>query len=299
MKRIFLSMFIAALGLGFTATAVEAKRLGGGMSQGMKRQAPPPQKSPDTPQQAPQQNATPAAPANAAAPAAAPRRAWMGPVAGLAAGLGIAALASHLGFGEGLANIMTIVLLALVAFFVIRFLLRRFGPKPAGAPGMQFAGAGSAGNVPLRDERFGGAPGAGTAFAPAVQPAVGASRLPAGFDAASFERAAKMIFIRMQAANDSGDLDDLRKFSTPEMFAAFRLDLQDRRDAKQRTDVVQLDAQAIDWAEEDGQQIVSVRFHGLVREEENGVATPFDEVWHLVRPVDGSREWAIAGIQQS
>jgi len=29
------------------------------------------------------------------------------------------------------------------------------------------------------------------------------------------------------------------------------------------------------------------------------VAAPFDEVWHLVKPVDGSREWAIAGIQQN
>nr|HET7858121.1 Tim44 domain-containing protein [Caldimonas sp.] len=44
-------------------------------------------------------------------------------------------------------------------------------------------------------------------------------------------------------------------------------------------------------------QVVSVRFHGLIREEAEAGATPFDEVWHLVRPGDGSREWAIAGIQ--
>ena len=37
-----------------------------------------------------------------------------------------------------------------------------------------------------------------------------------------------MIFIRMQAANDSGDLNDLRAFTTPEMFAAVKLDLQER-----------------------------------------------------------------------
>jgi predicted lipid-binding transport protein (Tim44 family) len=31
----------------------------------------------------------------------------------------------------------------------------------------------------------------------------------------------------------------------------------------------------------------------------DGAVTPeaFDEVWHLVKPADGSREWAIAGIQ--
>jgi predicted lipid-binding transport protein (Tim44 family) len=43
---------------------------------------------------------------------------------------------------------------------------------------------------------------------------------------------------------------------------------------------------------------VSVRFHGLIREEPDSGTAPFDEVWHLVRPADGSREWAIAGIQQ-
>jgi predicted lipid-binding transport protein (Tim44 family) len=55
----------------------------------------------------------------------------------------------------------------------------------------------------------------------------------------------------------------------------------------------------LDVASEADRQIVSVRFHGLIREEDNGVAAPFDEVWHLVKPSDGSREWAIAGIQQT
>ena len=125
-----------------------------------------------------------------------------------------------------------------------------------------------------------------------------ASRLPAGFDAAAFERIAKMIFIRMQAANDAGDLNDLRAFTTPEMFAAARLDLQERGGVAQQTDVVQIDAEVLDFAQEDGRQIVSVRFHGLIRELKDGGADRFDEVWHLVKPLDASREWAIAGIQQ-
>jgi hypothetical protein len=72
----------------------------------------------------------------------------------------------------------------------------------------------------------------------------------------------------MQAANDAGDLEDLRRFSTPEMFAAFRLDLHERAGRAQRTDVVQLHAEAVDIAEEAGQQIVSVRYHGLLREDD-------------------------------
>ena len=126
-----------------------------------------------------------------------------------------------------------------------------------------------------------------------------AASVPAGFDVPAFERIAKMIFIRMQAANDSGDLNDLRGFTTPEMFAAIKLDLQERGGKGQRTDVVSVDAEVLDVASEAERQIVSVRFHGLIREEDNGVAEPFDEVWHLVKPADGSREWAIAGIQQT
>jgi predicted lipid-binding transport protein (Tim44 family) len=126
-----------------------------------------------------------------------------------------------------------------------------------------------------------------------------AGPVPAGFDKAGFERVAKLIFIRMQAANDAGDLNDLRQFSTPEMFATFRLDLQERGGAAQQTDVVQLEAEVVDVDALPDQQVVSVRFHGLIREAQDSGASRFDEVWHLVRPTDGSREWAIAGIAQN
>ena len=116
----------------------EAKRLGGGRASGMQRQAP--AKQADT--SPPAQNATPnqaakpaqAAPANAAAPAAAQagKRSWMGPIAGLAAGLGLAALASHLGFGEELANFMMIALLAVVTAAALMFWLKPVEPVPEG-----------------------------------------------------------------------------------------------------------------------------------------------------------------------
>jgi len=286
MKRILLSVFIASLSLGFAATPVEAKRLGGGMSQGMKRQLPakPAPDATPSPQQASKQ-ATPS-PTPAAAPTPAPKRSWLGPIAGLAAGLGIAALMSHLGFGGEFANIIMLALLVFAAVMLVRFVIRRFvRPSPA----LQFSGAGAGGGSLRMTE-----PGFGSG---AQQ--VSSGTVPAGFDVATFERAAKLVFMRMQAANDAGDLNDLRQFSTPEMFAAFRLDLQDRKNTTQTTDVQQLDAKILDVSEQDAQQLVSVRFSGLVREDRVGPTTPFDEVWHLVRPRDGSREWAIAGIEQT
>ena len=120
--------------------------------------------------------------------------------------------------------------------------------------------------------------------------------LPADFDVAAFERISKTIFIRVQAANDSVDLNDLRAFTTPELFAACGWICRSvaRRAADRRGDA---ECRIARFAQESEQQVVSVRFHGLIREEANAPAAAFDEVWHLVRPLDASRSWAIAGIQ--
>lgn len=306
-----------------------AKRLGGGGFSGMKRSVPtqPAQRTPD----APTQNAAPAKPSQAqpgattgTTPAAAPRRNWMGPIAGLAAGLGLAALMSHFGMGEAFANVLMMALLAMAAVFVIGWLMRRFG-KGTQAPargGLAYAGAGN-GPGPVQREQPGAAAhntfrqdnaaftGASqghvpVAFDPALNPplnggvAPGASAaLPADFDQAGFERLARMIFIRMQAAHDAGDLNDLRQFTTPEMFAAIRVDLQDRGSQPNVTDVVDVQSEVLDLSEEGDRQIVSVRYHGRIRETVGGPVESFDEIWHLVKPAKGDGQWAIAGIQQT
>ena len=296
MKSFVIALAVALVAATSVPGDAFARRIGGGGAAGMQRSVPP-RVAPEAPRPVPPtaQPAGPNAAATAAPAAAAAKRSWLGPIAGLAAGLGIAALMSHLGFGEAFGNILTLVLLAGVAFFAIRFLLRRFGPKAAtGSTGsLQLAGAGA----PLPPARL--EPQAYAVGTAPLAAAANAPSLPAGFDAEGFERIAKMIFIRLQAANDAGDLKDLRAFTTPEMFAAVRLDLQERGPTAQRTDVVRVDAEVLDVASEADRQVVSVRFHGLIREQIDGVAEPFDEVWHLVKPTDGSREWAIAGIQQS
>lgn len=321
-KLLWMVTLAVGMALALAPAVSEAKRLGGGKPSGMQRAAP------DKPVQSTPTNATPntpaapaaapnAAPGTAGAAAAAPKRSWMGPIAGLAAGLGLAALFSHLGMGEGFANFVMLALMALVAFIVIRLLMQRFmgGGVQRSPLAMAGAAAGSAPPVvtpPPRfvDERPGMQREAlapvtiGSALqpplaVPALAAAPAAPVLPAGFDVEGFERLAKMLFIRLQAANDGADLNDLRNFTTPELFASLRVDLQDRGDAKQHTDVVKVDARLIDFAQEAERQVVSVRFNGLIREDAGAEAAPFDEVWHLVKPTDDSRNWAIAGIQQA
>lgn len=318
MKIWWMSALVAGLVLTMAPTESDARRLGGGKSTGMQRSAPekPAPSSPNssntpaTPAATPN---TPAAPAAAAAPtagaaaaaaAAAPKRSWMGPIAGLAAGLGLAALLGHFGLGGEFASLLMMVLLGVVAFVVIRMLMRRFAgggmqPATAGATAGAYARADTA-SAPL--QRAAWAPAAATAAVPAAVTAAAspaASSLPEGFDAEGFERIAKTIFIRLQAANDSADLDDLRNFTTPELFASLRVDLHERGTATQQTDVVTVQAQVLEFAQEPDRQVVSVRFQGLMREEAGSAAAPFDEVWHLVKPQDDRRGWAIAGIQQT
>jgi len=284
------ALMAAALVLGFTLSIgdAEAKRLGGGSSSGMQRQSVAPSKTTNA---APAQQ-QPAAPA--AAPQAQPKRSWMGPLAGLAAGLGLAALASHFGFGEGLANFMMMALLAMVVIGVIGYFMRKKAAPPQG--GIQYAGAGAAygANAP-REPEF--APAGGSA-APAAAVTGGAGNIPAGFDVEGFVRNAKVNFIRLQAANDAGNLDDIREFTSPEMFGEIKMGMAERGNAKQETDVAQLNAEVIDVTEEAARYVVSIRFTGLISEERGAAPAPFDEIWHMTKPTDNSRGWVLAGIQQ-
>ncbi|KON81338.1 Tim44-like domain-containing protein [Azoarcus sp. PA01] len=282
MKRFFLTLFAVVLSVGLTLPDAEAKRLGGGKSFGAQRDA-----TTQAPA-APMARSADTAP-NAAATAgqAAKKSSWMGPLAGLAAGLGLAALASHLGMGEGLANILMIALLALAAFAVFRLVMR----KRSTAPAIQYAAAGAGGGTVAMPAQ---ASGVAAAAAPS-----GAGMLPAGFDEGAFVRQAKLNFVRLQAANDARNLDDLREFVTPEMFAELQMQIQERGDAVQRTEVVDLHAEVVGYAEEAQRHLVSVRFHGLIREEAGAAPVEFDERWHLAKALDGSCGWVVAGIQQS
>ncbi len=294
-----LALFALALTIGLAVpvgNAEAAKRLGGGSSLGMQRQMTPPAKAPAAaPAPSAPTNAAAAKPGAAAAAPAAAGRSWMGPIAGLAAGLGLAALASHFGFGEELANFMMMALLAFVVIAAVGFFMR----KRAMAQQPAMAGVGARMNgMQYSAERM--EPAGRTYDAPQNVGAGGtapAANIPANFDVPGFVRNAKVHYIRLQAANDAGNLDDIREFTTPEMFAEIKMAIGERAGATQETDVVAIEAEVIEVVEEGNRYIVSVRFTGQVREDA-GPATAVDEIWHLVKPIQGQGGWLLAGIQQ-
>ena len=302
------------LGLSLTLTTgdAEAKRLGGGKSSGMQRESVAPQKAAPNAAPAPTQAAAPAAAATTAGAAAAaqPKRSWMGPLAGLAAGLGLAALASHFGFGEELASMLMIGLAVMAVLMVVGFIMRKRAaaqqPAMASANGMGYAPAGAPmQDAPVMKQAGFSTPAIGSGLAGSGAPAAVSleaverkGNIPADFDVAGFTRNAKVNFIRLQASNDAGNLDDIRDFTSPEMFAEIKMDIDERGKVAQETEVVTLNAEVLDVAEEAVRYVVSVRFTGEIREEKGAAPTALDEVWHLAKPRDGSKGWVVAGIQQ-
>lgn len=282
--RKLLTVLIALISLSVFASDAEARRLGGGRNIGKQREA------------IGQQQAAPRAPAQQQAapgttntPAQQPGAAgkWLGPLAGLALGAGLAALFLNNGLAGVLAGLLMIGLIIAAAFYVAR-LLRA---KPVAAP-MQYAGAGAAG---------GGQPDkVAPAFGGTAPHSVAAARRwPAGFDADEFARHARLNFVRMQAVHDRNDLEAMREVLTPEMYGEIEADIRLAGGMQQQTEVVTLNAEVLDVATESNVYVVSVRFSGLIRESADEEPQRFEEIWHLEKPVSGRSGWLVAGIQQA
>ena len=309
MKRLLVAALATAATLAMVqADLADAARIGGGRSFGMQRSIVPPaaRTAPSTnafsgPAANPVMPATPGAaaarpapvPATVGAAASASRTSrWLGPIAGLAAGLGLAALFAHLGLSETVGSLLLVGLLVIGAIALVRaFAARRAAPasyRYAGASGEAARPTFEPARAPAGDPAWGSPAGA----------VAGAGRYPPGFDPVPFLAQAKQQFRRLQAAYDRGERGLLDDVTTPEMQAEIARDLA-ARGAHVPTDVVTLDADIVEVAQERDRYVASVRFHGTLREDGAAMPQPFEETWHLVKPVDGSTGWLLAGIQQT
>lgn len=300
MKKLFIALMVVASTLSIAVTEAQAKRLGGGgsfgkQSQGVSRQAPT-QSSQAT---------------NAAKPAAAPQGAippkpaspWKGILGGALLGLGLGALLSHFGLGGAMASmISTILMVALLAFaamFIYRMFRRKSNEgdaKPAFAGG--YGGSANTPEIGSRIDPSYAQPAALQADSMGTGVLDAPWGIPADFDVPSFLRNAKTYFIRLQAAWDKADINDIREFTTPEMFAELKLQIQERGASSNNTDVVSLDAELLGVETIANDHLASVKFSGMIRESDSAPATAFAEVWNLSKPMSGQGGWVLAGIQQ-
>lgn len=328
MKKFFVILMLALTAMTVAMSGAEAKRLGGGGSFGKQssnysRQATP--SSPSSPSYA--------APARPAAPAATPQSVppkpaspWKGIVGGALLGLGLGALLSHFGMGGAMASmfstILMVALLAFVAMFLFRMFSRKnstatnasnnsnaFNPQPAYASaaepavytpeiGSRIEPVGIQAPATLQgNNEFGSSAAAANAATAAKAPIIPWG-IPTDFDVAGFVRSGKTYFIRLQAAWDKGDINDIREFTTPEMFGELRLQLQERGSAANNTDVVQIDGEMLGIETLAHDYLATIKFTGLIKEAPDASAEPFAEIWNLSKPLDGSTGWVLAGIQQ-
>lgn len=321
-KTLWSVVLVCAMVVG--AQDVWAKRLGGGLSFG-KQSGSVTQRSSTLPAQqaspAPTQHAAarPVAASTAAAPA--PKRAWGGMLGGLAAGLGLAWLASSLGLGEGFALFLMFALFAAVVIAVVGMLRRR---RASAAPlGLAYQAAAGGGNSQFDPatprgyspknvgndasarpwESHDGSSDA-TVAGSMIDSSLSGSQgwgVPAGFDAEGFLKASKANFLNLQDAWDRSDIPSLRAMMTDGMLEQIQSQLAERERSGggtvNKTEVVMLEAHLLGIEEMDAGYMASVEFSGLIREDVSAGPNPFREVWNITRPKNGSGGWLVAGVQ--
>lgn len=324
MTKFCFSRFVAAALIAISGAALvtasfdaEARRAGGGSSVGRQSSNVTQQRQATTPPAAANNTAgATAAPAAAgaatagAAGAAAKSGAsrWLGPIAGIAAGLGIAALLSSMGLSGAFAEFLSSALLIAVVVFGVMFIIRRLrGAAPRPATQGAFGGANNASGEPQQQPMWretlkpAAAPvAAAVAAAPvAATPKAGDDNnwfVPGDFDTPNFLKQAKDQFVRIQAVWDSGSTDRLRDYLTDDLITELKPQLTERGAAPNKTEVVLLNAELLGIETVSDGHLASVRFSGMLREAPGAEAFRFEEVWNLFKPANGG--WLLAGIQQ-
>jgi predicted lipid-binding transport protein (Tim44 family) len=308
MKKVLVTLMLVASTMSMVAVDAEAKRMGGGGSFGRQSQGfsrPAPSSAPMQQQAAPRQATPPAA-----TPAARPASPWRGMLGGALLGLGLGALLSHLGIGGALASMIStllmVALLGLALMFIIRLFRRKSMGTGTGDATPAFAGNGYArsstpeigSGVRSYGDTLPAATGAGVAAAAGPVASGAPYGVPADFDVPAFLRHAKTYFIRLQDAWDKANVQDISEFTTPEMFAELRMQIQERGASPNVTDVVQLNAELLGIETGPNDYLASVKFSGLIKEAPDASAAEFAEIWNLTKPTSGQGGWVLAGLQQ-
>ena len=323
-----ISLVIISVAILITMSEVEAKKMGSGASIGKQSNTVTKNQNalPPKPVAPPVNSATtkPAPPAPVAPQAPAPSRfgGMGGILGGIAAGIGLSYLFSHMGMGAEMGSMFSnILMIGLVAILGI-WLFRKFANRNSGAPvlntgipGMNFPSATPsentwANNQPATSQmQSTGATSSGQVISNSNQlPLIEQTNNPSGIhaqltpgafaDKEVFLENAKKLFLQLQEASDQQNIDVLKEYTSPELFAILRQDMLGRQTAIATTQVLTLAADLLAVEDENQEYLASVRFSGTMREEVNGPVTDFSEVWNWSKPTNDSTGWILCGIQQ-
>ncbi|MDX8392332.1 MAG: Tim44-like domain-containing protein [Mariprofundaceae bacterium] len=143
-----------------------------------------------------------------------------------------------------------------------------------------------------------------TGFGTSAQPSQ-VTMLRPNINEKHFLKAARDIFMRMQVAWDARDMDDIRRFCTPDIAEKIAADMQEN--TKNRTDVATLHGEISDsWIESD-LEWAAVHFTAMLREKsqdsdgemQEDTSGETHETWIFRHdPTADDPIWYLAGIQQ-
>jgi predicted lipid-binding transport protein (Tim44 family) len=247
------------------------------------------------PASAPNRNSSAAQQANA------PQKSgFLGGMGGMLGGSLLGSALGALFFGgafDGL-GFMDILIFGLIAFVLYKLFARR-KPQPQGAGGVAVDPMGRYAEVDNSvqqrgmdtDRLFGGSGGRQSVLSQSVDAVV-----PAGFDSEAFVRQAEELYRNMQQAWRDRDMGEMRQFCSDAVFA----EVQDmlRGGIDHSAEVELISSKLIEVNEIGRNYEVAMIFVARVTEADGDVSES-EEVWHLLKAVDGrDPRILVDGIQQ-
>ncbi|WP_076750778.1 Tim44 domain-containing protein [Desulfatitalea tepidiphila] len=272
-------------------TSAEAARFGRSRSFGSK---PTYQRSAQPPAQSPAGSPTKNGQTAQAQPNTGPTASPMGRTGGMLGGLLMGGLIGSLLFGGGLGaggiGLLDILLIGGGLFLLFRFLQARrmAAASAAGSGGMAFARD--------TDPAWGWAGGALDDETESASPQQ--AGLPPGFDADEFLKGAQALYVRLQNAWDKRDLEDIRQFTSPEVFSEIQRQAEEDP-SPGKTELLLITPRLLEVRDTQDQTIASVLFDVMLREDEDDLSKQVREVWHFSRELGNPDSfWQLEGIQQ-
>ena len=284
-NKFFISFLLISFFSLLALESSEARRMGGGRSFGkmppIKRQATTPQK--------PAENVSPKNAPNSVAS----KRGGMGMLGGLAAGLGLAALASYLGIGGELMGLLVILGICFLCFLAFRVFFSK------GLARMALAGDSPERFPQTRIEEKLETTTAGVSEKEEYSDGSFEWEIP---EKEKFLEVAKSKFIELQKHWSSGDLAKLENFCTEGLMEHLSKEFREEDRVYSNLSVVELNAYLEgnnSIKKQSGVTVseVYIRFNGLMRDSDS-LPIKFNEVWTLQKTNNPNQGWLLAGIFQ-
>lgn len=124
------------------------------------------------------------------------------------------------------------------------------------------------------------------------------TNIPIDFNEEEFLKGAKAAYVRLNAAWDTRDLEDIKQFTTHVFFSKLQQQIAENPNPE-TTEIMLVNASVVDVKKIEDEELVSVYFNVLLREDQSQ-ESPIEvrEIWHFVRSTSNEGSWKLDGIQQ-